>query len=84
MTAGVASGILSTGHELGGSLGIAVVSAVIAPSLTGLAADPAQGFQDAYLASAAGALAFAVAALVLLPGGRPAPGDRPRFMHSVS
>jgi len=80
-TAGVASGILNTGHELGGSLGIALVSALIAASLAGLTPDPARGFQNAYLASAIAAAAFAAAATMLLPAGRPPAGDRPRFMH---
>lgn len=79
--AGVVSGLLNTGHELGGSLGIALVSAIAGPSIAGLTADPALGFQNAYVASGLAAGAFAVAAAVLMPRGRPEVGARPRFMH---
>ena len=79
--AGVASGLLNTGHELGGALGIALVSAIIAPALAGLTINPGQEFQDANLTSALGAAVFAGLAAALLPGGRATGSDRPKFMH---
>jgi len=84
--AGLASGILNTAHELGASLGIAVVSAVAGPSLTGsgLAGHtptPVAGFDHAFTATAIAAAVLAVAAPLLLPSGRPASGDGPVFVH---
>ncbi|HZA82063.1 MAG TPA: MFS transporter, partial [Actinomycetes bacterium] len=53
--AGVTSGLLSTGHELGASLGVAVVSTIAAASLTGnplAGRPPVSGFDRAFLACA--------------------------------
>ncbi len=62
--AGVASGILSTFHELGASLGAAVMSGVAAASLvTGTTA----GFERAYLVAAAVAVGAAGVTAVLVP-----------------
>ncbi|WP_040453891.1 MULTISPECIES: MFS transporter [Kribbella] len=72
--AGVASGVVNTFHELGGSIGVAVVSTIAAASLStpdGAAAS-VDGFTDAYLACAVAAGAAALVALVLVPGGKPA------------
>jgi MFS family permease len=55
--AGVASGLLSTFHELGASLGAAVMSGVAAASLTAGGAD---GFRRGYTVAAGIALASAV------------------------
>jgi EmrB/QacA subfamily drug resistance transporter len=63
--AGVASGVLSTSHELGSSLGVAVMSGVVAASVT-LATDV--GFERGYLVASATALAGAVLIGVLIPG----------------
>lgn len=87
--AGVASGILNTGHELGASLGVAVISTIAAagfdaPSATGAAAGDAAlaSFENALLAAAIGAAVLAVlAATVLLPKGRLARTDGPVFIH---
>jgi EmrB/QacA subfamily drug resistance transporter len=68
-TAGLASGMMSTAHEVGAALGVAVLSAIA------VAASPAGiGYGHAFLAAAilAGALAFLAAAVV--PAVRPAPG----------
>ncbi|GAB3568981.1 hypothetical protein GCM10027445_19980 [Amycolatopsis endophytica] len=65
--AGIASGIVSTFHEFGASLGAAVVSSVAAASLVG---ETLTGFRDGFLVFAAAA-AVAAAAGVLSPG-RPA------------
>ncbi|MBM9508180.1 MFS transporter [Actinacidiphila acididurans] len=65
--AGVASGLFSTGHEVGGSLGIALVSSIAA---TGIAAGPVpspDGFRHAFAALAAGVAVLAFATARLLP-----------------
>lgn len=66
--AGVASGILSTFHELGASLGAAVMSGVAAASLVD---GTTVGFERAYLVAAVIAALAAVLAGALIPG-RPA------------
>ncbi|QNE23186.1 MFS transporter [Kribbella qitaiheensis] len=68
---GVASGVINTFHELGGSIGVAVASTVAAASLAG-SAPGIGGFTDAYLVSAIVAGVAAVVALVLVPAGKPA------------
>jgi hypothetical protein len=81
--AGVTSGLLSTGHELGASLGVAVVSTIAAASLTSdplAGRPPVRGFDRAFLTCAVLA-AVAAAAGWLLPPGRPPATDRPRFTH---
>ncbi|MGA4506499.1 MFS transporter [Propionibacteriaceae bacterium G1746] len=69
--AGVASGLLSTFHELGASLGAALMSSVAA---SGLLLGVTAGFQRGYAVAAGIALASAVIAGFLLPG-RPAPAE---------
>jgi MFS family permease len=82
--AGVTSGLLSTGHELGASLGVAVVSTIAAGSV---ASDPLTdrppvgGFDRAFLACALLAATAAAAAPWLLPPGRPSATDRPTLAH---
>ncbi|MEV4248234.1 MFS transporter [Streptosporangium canum] len=62
---GIASGIVSTFHEFGASIGAAVISSVAAASLTG---DTLSGFADGYILAAAAAGAAALVAAVLTPG----------------
>lgn len=62
--AGVASGMLSTFHELGATLGAAVMSGVAAASLV---TGSSEGFEQAYLVAAAVALGAAVVTAVLIP-----------------
>jgi EmrB/QacA subfamily drug resistance transporter len=69
--AGVASGVLNTFHELGGSIGVAIVSTVAAASISGTTAGIG-GFTAAYLVVAVAAAGAAVLVLALVPGGRPA------------
>jgi hypothetical protein len=72
--AGVASGVINTFHELGGSIGVAVVSTIAAASISSMATTgPAttSGFTNGYLACAVIAGAAALIALALLPGGKP-------------
>ena len=63
--AGLASGILSTFHEFGASLGAAVVSSVAAASIAG---DTYDGFERGFTTAAAVAAAAAVVAFLLIPG----------------
>jgi EmrB/QacA subfamily drug resistance transporter len=69
--AGVASGAVTTFHELGGSIGVALVSTIAASSITDVAAGQAAGYIDGYLACATVAGIGALIALVLVPAGRP-------------
>ncbi|MFB4304825.1 MFS transporter [Actinomadura sp. GTD37] len=70
--AGIASGIVSTFHEFGASIGAAVISSVAAVSLTG---DTLDGFTDGFvLAAVAAAVAALAAAALTPPRGRAAPG----------
>ena len=80
--AGLTSGLVNTGHELGSALGVAFVSAVAGASVGGPAGGgaPVGGFDRAFLASAVVAAVAAVAAGWLLPAGRPS-ADRPAFVH---
>ncbi|MER6946130.1 MFS transporter [Nonomuraea sp. NPDC000554] len=68
--AGVASGVINTFHELGGSIGVAAVSSVaaasLAPGATGVG-----GFTTALTLCAVAAVAAALASLGLVPSGRP-------------
>src|SRR4051812_49161757 len=66
--AGVASGLMSTAHEVGAALGVAVLSAIAAG--TGAAA----GYGDACLAAAVAAGILAAVAALAIPAVRPAPG----------
>ncbi|MFC5747469.1 MFS transporter [Actinomadura rugatobispora] len=63
--AGIASGIVSTFHEFGASLGAAVVSSVAAASLVGTTLD---GFGRGFTVAAIAAAAGVVAAALLTPG----------------
>ena len=67
--AGVASGVVNTFHELGGSIGVAVVSTVAATSIA--TRSDITGFADAYLVCGIAAAVAALVAVALVPGGRP-------------
>lgn len=69
---GVASGVINTFHELGGSIGVAVVSTVAASSLVPGAADGIGGFTAGLTLCAVVAGVAAAVALGLVPPGRPA------------
>jgi EmrB/QacA subfamily drug resistance transporter len=68
--AGIASGIVSTFHEFGASIGAAVVSSVAAASLVG---DTLTGFESGFVVAAVTAVAAALVAAVLTPA-RPSAG----------
>ncbi|SEG96830.1 drug resistance transporter, EmrB/QacA subfamily [Nonomuraea solani] len=69
---GVASGVISTFHELGGSIGVAVVSTVAAASLTPGTGAGIGGFVSGLTLCAVVAGVAAVVALGLVPPGKPA------------
>ncbi len=62
---GIASGIVSTFHEFGASIGAAAISSVAAASLVG---DTLSGFTNGYVLAAVAAGAAALVAAVLTPG----------------
>jgi EmrB/QacA subfamily drug resistance transporter len=66
--AGLASGVVNTFHEVGGSVGVAVLSTVAA---AGIERGAVGGFTDAFTVSAVTAAVAAVAALFVVPPGRP-------------
>ncbi len=73
---GLASGLLTTMHEIGAALGAAIFPA-IAAGVSGFAlhgAGFAAGYRHALLVAAAVAVALAVLAAVALPSARPQPG----------
>jgi EmrB/QacA subfamily drug resistance transporter len=70
--AGVASGLMTTAHEIGAALGVAVFSAVAVATSGGIAA----GYRNGFTVAAAVAGGLAVAAAVLVPAVRPAAGAR--------
>ncbi|WP_203597322.1 MFS transporter [Actinomadura bangladeshensis] len=61
---GIASGIVSTFHEFGASIGAAVISSVAAASLTG---DTLDGFTDGFVLAAITATVAAAASAALTP-----------------
>lgn len=65
--AGLASGILSTFHEFGASLGAAVISSMAAASIAEASTD---GFARGFTSGAVAAAAAALMALVLTPSHR--------------
>ena len=68
--AGLASGVINTFHEVGGSIGVAVLSTVAAAGIT---YGHMSGFTHAFTLSAVTAAAAALAAVFLIPAGKAAP-----------
>jgi hypothetical protein len=81
--AGRASGLINTGHELGATMGIAVMSSIAAASLGATSTAPASmaGFAAAFTTAAVTAMVTAVLAAWLIPAGRPPATDGPVFAH---
>jgi EmrB/QacA subfamily drug resistance transporter len=71
--AGLASGVMTTAHELGGAIGVAVLSAVATSAAT--ASDFAPGFEAGYVVAAAVALAAGLLSAIAAPSVKPAPGQ---------
>ena len=67
--AGLASGIMTTAHELGAALGVAVLAAVATSN-----GNPVSGYGNAFFVAAAIGSLLAVVAALALPVLRPAPG----------
>jgi hypothetical protein len=68
---GMISGLTSTGHEIGGTLGIAVftsIAAAVGGGLTGAGA--ASGIADAFLIASHVAVVGSIGALIVLPAAR--------------
>ncbi|MEV0220057.1 MFS transporter [Streptomyces sp. NPDC050704] len=66
--AGLASGVVNTFHEVGGSIGVAVVSTVAASGIEG---GSVGGFTDAFTVCALAAAVSAAVSLGLVPRGKP-------------
>jgi MFS family permease len=77
-TAGVASGLVNTFHELGGGLGVAALSGAVAAG--GVAGQAGPGFRTGLWAMAAVAAALGLVGVWVIPRGRVAPGAV-RFGH---
>ena len=73
---GLRSAVVNTFHELGGAVGVAVVSSIAAASLTAAHAGTA-GFSRAFAVCAVAAFTASVLAAFLVPGGRATPGHAP-------
>jgi EmrB/QacA subfamily drug resistance transporter len=70
---GMLSGLNTTGHEIGGSLGVAVLATIAVGTgghAPGEAARLAGGISDAFLAAGGLAIAASLAALIVLPSAR--------------
>ncbi|MCF2533151.1 MFS transporter [Yinghuangia soli] len=78
--AGLVSGLVNTFHELGGALGVALVSAAAAASLTPASAT-VEGYTDAFLGCAAAAALAALVMLALAPRAPLPVRDGPRHVH---
>ena len=79
--AGVGSAVLNSMRQVGGSLGIAIMGAIVAASLSGPVTDPraadqfVRGFQHALLAAAGIAFAGAIVAIATVRHHRPTETD---------
>jgi EmrB/QacA subfamily drug resistance transporter len=65
-SAGLASGVITTGHELGAAFGVAAISAVATAASTFVS-----GYADGFAAVAIAAVAVAIAAMVATPAVHP-------------
>ena len=82
--AGLVSGVVTTAHELGAALGVAIASTLAGTGVDGGSAATSAvvaGFGDAFLAGAILAGMAAVATSRLLPPGRPPATGGPVFAH---
>jgi hypothetical protein len=72
--AGLASGLMTTAHELGAAIGVAVLGAIVTAASDGTAASLAAGYRDGFLVAGIAAAAIAIVTAVAIPSVRPAPG----------
>jgi EmrB/QacA subfamily drug resistance transporter len=80
--AGVASGFLMTGHEVGAALGVAVLSAIASTAGTlGTPASAADAFSRGLVATAVMAIVVGLVALVRMSGGKVAAGGAMHMHH---
>jgi EmrB/QacA subfamily drug resistance transporter len=73
---GLASGMMTTAHEVGAALGVAVFAAVAAGSQAAVGAGLAAGYRHGFTVAAVVAAGLAIIALLAVPAARPAPGVR--------
>jgi hypothetical protein len=80
--AGLASGLINTGHEIGAGLGVAVLSGITTAVIGAatMASSFATGYRVSQLVAAIFAAGLAVLALAIMPSVRPTAGGRAR-MH---
>jgi MFS family permease len=79
--AGLVSATLSSSHELGASLGVAIVAAVIVPGFVAGPRSLASSISDGYRVTAVIAAIVAVTAALLLTGDRPDPDSHAGTFH---
>lgn len=79
-TAGLVSGLVNTGHELGSACGVALAS-ILAASSIGPTATGVGGFHTAFAVTTGVAAVAAAAALRVPPAGRPDPAMAPVLVH---
>jgi EmrB/QacA subfamily drug resistance transporter len=68
---GLAAGLVSTAHEIGAALGVAVLAAIAAIADATSVADVASGYEAGFVAAAVIALALAALAVVAVPTVKP-------------
>jgi EmrB/QacA subfamily drug resistance transporter len=73
---GLASGMMTTAHEVGAALGVAVFAAVAATAGSAAGTGLAGGYRHGFAVAAAVAAGLAIVALVAVPPARPAAGAR--------
>jgi len=83
-TAGLASGLVTTGHEVGAGLGAAIFPTLASAAAATAVAAPGGasftgGYQHALTVAAIAAAVIAVIAAAVLPSARPAPGTKVGF-----
>ncbi|HTN63035.1 MAG TPA: MFS transporter [Devosia sp.] len=75
---GLVAGLVNTFHELGGALGVAVLSVIMMATTGGQ--QMGFGWSPAFMAAVVAAIGALVVAALLVPSGTP-PADAPRFVH---
>src|SRR3954447_4864795 len=73
-TAGLASGLMTTAHEVGAAIGVAILGSIAAASGTGTLDGLVDGYGNAFVIVGGIAVAVAAVAAFALPSVRPEPG----------